>query len=83
MVVAEPWTSPPLVWLLFLKKLNVESFDIATSREEFGFKFKHLGRLNDVFQEPDTITVISGNEDPSKDYDINGGKAFFPLGSGI
>ena len=35
-------------------------------------KFNHLGRLYDVFQWPDTITVISFYEDPSKDCDING-----------
>ena len=66
----EPWTSPPLVWLfIYFLKYRI---DIATSREELGFKFKHLGRLYDVFQWPDTITVISFYEDPSKDCDING-----------
>jgi hypothetical protein len=63
-------------WFDSGKIVNIESFDIATSHEELGFKFKHLGRLYDVFQWPDTIRVDSGGEDRSKDYDVNGEKAF-------
>ena len=71
----EPWTSPHLVWLfIFFEKYRI---DIATVREELGFKFKHLGRLRHVFQWPDTITVISFYEDPSEDYDINWKKPLF------